>query len=146
MQFVPYLNFDGRCAEAFRFYERLLGGRLEVLQTHGDSPIGKDVPCEWRDLILHARLVVGDQVLMGSDSPPQHHAPAQGIHVSLQIDQAEEAERVWASLTEQGRVTMPLQQTFWAERFGMCVDRFGTPWMVNCGQMSGLTPHPRSGL
>ena len=134
MQFVPYLTFDGGCAEAFRFYVRLLGGRLETLQTHGESPIAADVPPDYRDLVLHARLVVGDQVLMGSDAPPEHRARAQGFHVAIQVDSAPEAERLWAGLSEKGSITMPLQQTFWEDRFGMCTDRYGTPWMVNCPQ------------
>ena len=138
MQFVPYLTFDGRCAEAFRFYEHLLGGRLEV-QTHGESPIAADVPPDYRDLVLHARLTVGDQVLMGSDAPPEHRTRPQGFHVSIQVESAQEAERLWNGLSGQGSVTMPLQQTFWAERFGMCVDRYGIPWIVNSPQPSPVS-------
>ena len=129
MRMTPYLNFDGQCAEAFRFYERVLGGTLEV-QTHGDSPIAEHVPPEWHDRILHARLVVGDAVLMGSDTPPNEEAKPQGMAVSLQVRDAAEADRIFAALVEGGSVTMPLEKTFWAERFGMLVDRFGIPWMV----------------
>lgn len=131
MQIVPYLNFDGQCAEALRFYERVLGGKLQVI-THGDSPIAGEVPPAWGDRVLHACLTVGDQTLMASDSPPEHHAKPQGLYVSLHLDHPEEAERIFGELAEQGQVTMPLGPTFWAVRFGMCVDRFGTPWMINC--------------
>jgi PhnB protein len=131
MKIVPYLNFDGQCAEAFRFYEQVLGGKLELI-THGNSPIAGEVPAEWGDRVMHACLTAGDQTLMASDSPPGQHAKPQGIYVSLHVDRAEDAERIFGELAEQGQVTMPLGPTFWAQRFGMCVDRFGTPWMVNC--------------
>ena len=132
MQLVPYLNFNGNCAEAFRFYERVLGGKIEVLLTHADSPIAAQVPAEWKDRVLHARLVVGDQVLLASDSPPEKYLPPRGIYAFAGVDTPEEAERIFAALSEGGQVRMPLQKTFWAGRFGMCVDRFGTPWMVGC--------------
>ena len=132
MQVTPYLNFNGDCAAAFRFYEQTLGGTLEVLQTHGESPMAADTPPDWRDRILHARLAVDDTVLMGSDSPPEHYRPPAGFAVSLQLDRPEEAERVFAALAEDGTVQMPIGETFWASRFGMLVDRFGIPWMVNC--------------
>ena len=132
MQIVPYLNFDGNCAEAFRFYERVLGGRIETLMTHAGSPIANEVPPEWGERVMHARLVVGDQVLLASDAPPGQYVPAQGMYVLLGVETGEEADRVFAALVDGGLVTMPIAPTFWAERFGMCVDRFGTRWMVNC--------------
>ena len=131
MKINPYLNFDGRCGEAFRFYAQVLGGTLEM-QTFGESPMGGEVSPEMRDHVMHVRLTVGDQVLMGSDSPPEHFQKPQGVYVSLQIDRVADAERVFRALAEGGTVTMPFEQTFWATRFGMAVDRFGTPWMVNC--------------
>lgn len=131
MQIVPYLNFDGRCAEAFRFYELVLGGKLELL-THDNTPMAGDVPPGWGDRVLHACLTVGDQTLMASDTPPDQHAAPRGIYVSLHVDRTEEAERIFGALADQGQVTMPLEPTFWADRFGICVDRFGTPWMINC--------------
>ena len=132
MQIVPYLNFDGNCAEAFRFYERVLGGRIEAILTHGDSPIAAQVPAEWADRVMHARLTVGDQVLLASDAPPGQYVTPRGMYVLLDVETAEEAERVFAALAEQGQVTMPIEPTVWAVRFGMCVDRFGIGWMVNC--------------
>jgi len=129
----PYLNFDGQCAEAFRFYERVLGGKIEVMMTHRESPIAGEVPAEWRDRILHARLAVGDQVLMASDSPPEMYQKPQGLYVSLNVEQSADAQRIFQALAENGTVTMPFEKTFWAAGgFGMLVDRFGTPWMINC--------------
>lgn len=133
MQFHSYLFFDGQCAEAFRFYEQVLGGKLEM-QTHGDSPIAGEVPPETHDLILHASLKVGDALLMGSDSPPEHFEKPQGFSVSIQVDDPADADRIFHALAENGTVKMPIEKTFWATRFGMLVDRFGTPWMVNCDQ------------
>ena len=133
MQVNPYLNFDGQCAEAFRFYERVLGGKIEVMLTHGESPIAGEVPPEWQDLILHARLVVGGQVLMASDSPPEMYQKPQGLYVSLQVERPADAQRIFEALAEHGSVTMPFEKTFWAAGgFGMLVDRYGTPWMINC--------------
>ena len=131
MKFSPYLNFNGQCAEAFRFYERVLGGKLEMT-THGETPMAGEVPPEMKDRVMHARLVVGDQVLMGSDSPPEYFQQPQGLYVAIQIEDTEKGERIWNALAEGGTVTMPFQETFWAAGFGMVTDRFGTPWMVNC--------------
>jgi PhnB protein len=135
MQVNPYLNFNGQCAEAFKFYERVLDGKIEAMITHGDSPIANEVPSAWHDRIMHARLVVGDQVLMASDSPPEHYEKPQGLYVSLNVKKATDAERIFRALAENGTVKMPFEKTFWAAGgFGMLVDRFGTPWMVNCEQ------------
>jgi len=132
MKLNAYLTFDGQCEAAFKFYERCLGGKIEALLTHEGSPMAEQVPPDWRKKIMHARLVVGDQVLMGSDSPPAHHEAAKGFSVSVGIDDPADAERIFRALAENGTVRMPLQQTFWAVRFGMLVDRFGIPWMINC--------------
>ncbi len=132
MQLTAYLTFDGRCNEAFRFYERCLGGKIETMQTHGDSPIAAQVPESWHKAILHARLVVGDAVLMGSDAPPNNFMKPQGMAVSIQDIDPASAERIFAELAQDGTVQMPMSETFWAVRFGMCVDRFGIPWIVNC--------------
>ncbi|MFL5383218.1 MAG: VOC family protein [Longimicrobiaceae bacterium] len=136
MQISPYLNFDGRCAEAFRTYERVLGGKITFMQTHGDSPMRDQVGPDWHDAVMHVSLQVGDQVIMGSDAPPPHFEKPQGFSVSIVNHDPAEAERIFAGLSEGGEVRMPMQQTFWAERFGMCVDRFGIPWIVNCEKNS----------
>ena len=132
MQLNPYLTFDGRCEAAFKFYEEVLGGKITAMYPHAGSPAEQHVPPEWRDKIMHASLSVGDEVLMGSDAPPDRFEASKGISVSLNVKTPAEAERVFAALSDQGQVQMPLQQTFWAARFGMLVDQFGVPWMVNC--------------
>jgi PhnB protein len=103
-----------------------------MMLRHGESPMAEQVPPEWRDRIMHARLVVGDKVLMGSDAPPDHYEQPRGFSVSIGIDDPGEAERIFQAMAEKGTVRMPLQKTFWALRFGMLVDQFGIPWMVNC--------------
>jgi len=132
MQLNPYLFFNGQCETAFKFYAELLGGQIIAMMTHAGTPAENQVPPEWREKIIHARMVIGDQVLMGSDAPPGHFQPPQGFSVSLMVDNAEDAERIFPTLAENGTVKMPLQKTFWAIRFGMLVDRFGIPWMINC--------------
>ncbi|TLY35089.1 MAG: VOC family protein [Nitrospirae bacterium] len=134
MKLNSYLFFNGQCEAAFKFYEKCLGGKIEAMLTHEGTPAEQDVPSEWRKKILHARLTVGDQALMGSDAPPERYDKPQGFSVSLNVDKPAEAERIFRALSENGKVQMPLERTFWAVRFGMCVDRFGTPWMVNCEQ------------
>ncbi len=133
MRADPYLNFDGNCAEAFRFYEQLLGGEIQMMMTHGQSPIAHQVPREWHSRILHASLRLGDALLMASDAPPDRFQAPQGIYVTLLVDEPAEAERIFHALADGGRVTMPFEQTFWAAGgFGMVTDRFGTPWMISC--------------
>jgi len=132
MQLNAYLNFNGQCEEAFRFYERLLGGKIEMMMSFGDSPMADQVPAEWRKKVMHARLVVGGNTIMGSDAPPDRFQKPQGFSVSLSVEKPAEAERMFAALAEKGNVQMPIQETFWALRFGSVTDRFGIPWMVNC--------------
>lgn len=132
MELHAYLVFDGDCREAFEHYADVFDGAIDTMQTHGDSPIAGDVSPDWHGRILHASLYVGDALLMGSDAPPGQYERPAGFSVSVQIDDPEEAERVWAALADGGDVTMPLGETFWASRFGMLVDRYGVPWMVNC--------------
>ena len=134
MQMNPYLTFDGRCEAAFKFYEKVLGGKIEAMIPHEGTPAAEHVPADWRKKIIHARLILGDKVLMGSDAPPDRYEPMKGFSVTLGIDDPAEAERVFHALGENGTVQMPIQQTFWAARFGMLVDKFGTPWMINCEQ------------
>ena len=133
MQVNPYLNFDGQCAEAFRFYEKVLGGKIEAMVTFGDSPAAGHVPPGFHDRVMHARLVVDGQVLMASDSPSEDFEKPQGMHVALNVDKQADGERIFKALADGGTVQMPYQKTFWAAGgYGMLVDRFGTPWMVNC--------------
>ena len=102
------------------------------MTPHGGSPAAEFAPPDWQNKILHARMTVGGDVLMASDAPPGHYCKPQGSSLSLHITDTAEAERVFAALAEGGTMTMPIQKTFWARLFGMCTDRFGTPWMVNC--------------
>lgn len=132
MELNPYLSFDGRCEAAFKFYEKVLGGRIVAMMTYRDTPMKDQMPAESHGKIVHARLTVGERVLMGSDAPPGRYEPTKGITVILGIDQPAEAERVFKALSENGNVQMPIAETFWAQRFGMLVDQFGIPWMVNC--------------
>ena len=127
-----YLFFDGTCAEAMRFYAHVFGGTLEHLQTYAESPAAQDVAPDRAQRIMHARLVIDGRALMASDAVSEE--PFEGIRgfaLSMNYESVEQAQRVFAALGDGGTVQMPLQKTFWADAFGMLVDRFGTPWMVN---------------
>lgn len=132
MQLNPYLMFDGQCKAAFEFYEQCLGGKDLYLMTHGESPMADQVLPEWRDKIMHASLIVENLSLMGSDCPPEQYEAPKGFSVSINLDDSAKAEQLFQALSEGGKIQMALQETFWAVRFGMLIDRFGIPWMVNC--------------
>jgi PhnB protein len=132
MQMNPYLSFKGDCEAALKFYERCLAGRAGDIFRYGGSPMAEQVPTAWRDKIMHGSMKVGDQTLMGADMLPEQYEEPKGFSLSLQIKSVDEAERVFRELAEGGKVVMPLEKTFWAARFGMLVDRFGVPWMINC--------------
>ena len=134
MQLSPMLSFNGQCEPAFKFYEQCLGGKIQTLMTWGDSPMADQVPSEWGDRIIHAYLTVGETALLGGDAPPDRYQEPRGLSVTIHIKAPADAERIFRELSEDGTVTMPIQPTFWSARFGMCVDRFGIPWMVNCEQ------------
>ena len=136
MQIVPYLSFDGQCEEAFKFYEQVLGGKIVAMIPHAGTPAEAHVPPEWKDRIMHARLQVHGAELMGGDSPPGTYEARKGMCASLHIDDPAEAERIFHRLAEGASVQMPIQETFWAHRFAMLTDRFGTPWMINCEKAS----------
>jgi PhnB protein len=129
-----YLVFDGDCQAAFAFYHQCLGGKMEAMIPHAGTPAEACVSAEWRNKIMHARLIIGDTAFMGCDAPPDRFEEPKGFNVALMINDPAEAERLFHALEEGGKVRMPLQQTFWATPFGMLVDRFGTPWMINCSQ------------
>jgi PhnB protein len=136
-QFEPYLIFDGNCAEAMRFYERTLGGKIEMMMNHADSPMGAQMPpgSANAERILHARLTLEGRALMASDSMAGQ--PYQGMHgfsISMSYPTVAEGRRVFDALAAGGRVDMPMQDTFWVESFGMLVDKFGTAWMVSAGK------------
>jgi PhnB protein len=131
---VTYLSFDGQCEAAFRYYEEVLRGKILVMMRHADAPAGAGVPQtpEMANRIMHARLKVGDRLLMGGDAPKQFASTPQGFCVSIIVDDPTDADRIFHALAQGGTVKMPISETFWARRFGMLIDRFGTPWMVNC--------------
>jgi PhnB protein len=134
MKLIPYLNFDGDCEAAFQFYEQVFGGKVGDKMTYGGSPMESEVPPEWHDKIMHTSLTIGDQEIMGSDAPPAYFEEPKGTGISIQIADPGKAEQIFKALAENGTITMELQETFWAKRFGMVTDQYGTPWMVNCDQ------------
>jgi len=134
MQLISYLNFNGQCETAFKFYEKALGGKISFMSTFAGTPCESQAPAEWRNKIMHATLNVGDAILMGSDGMPGQFEAAKGITVAIVLEDPVEAERIFNALAQNGTVQMPIKSTFWAERFGTLVDQFGTPWMVNCGE------------
>jgi PhnB protein len=136
MELNPYLNFNGQCEAAFKFYEKCLGGKIQMMMRLGESPMANQVPAERRNQIMHMRMTAAGTVLMGADAPPEYYQKPQGFSVALNFTDPAEAERVFNALAEKGTVQMPLQQTFWAVRFGALVDQFGIPWMINCEQQS----------
>jgi PhnB protein len=128
MKLQTYVNFAGKCAEAFRFYEQHLGGKILMLTTHGESPGQGRVDAGWKDAVLHARLSLGGAELMGADIP--NAEPMRSAYLSLNVDSDSEAERIFSALADGGQIFMPMQETFFASRFGQLRDRFGINWMI----------------
>lgn len=130
----PSLTFNGHCESAFKYYEKCFNGKINVLMTWGDSPMADHVGPDMAKKVIHANLTIGTQNIIGGDAPPGHYQKPQGTAVCLNIPEVGEAERIFTDLSIKGTVQMPLAETFWAKRFGMCTDQFGTPWMINCGK------------
>jgi PhnB protein len=128
----PYLFYDSNCEAAFKFYEKVLGGKIEMLLRNEEAPPDMPSPPERKKQIMHARMSIGGQILMASDAPPDHFQKPQGFAVSLNVTDPAEAERKFKALCEGGNVNMPFGKTFFSRGFGMCIDQFGIPWMVNC--------------
>jgi PhnB protein len=128
MKMNTYVNFAGTCAEAFRFYERHLGGTIGMMMTHGQAPDQSQVKPEWKDAVLHARIAIGGTELMGADIPSAQ--PMRSAYLSLSADSDAEAERMFAALSDGGEIFMRLEETFFASRFGQLRDRFGINWMI----------------
>lgn len=126
------LAFNGQCEAAFRLYEQYLKGTITYMLTWGNSPAAADAPPGWGGKIYHATLKVGDTAIAGGDVPPNRYEPPRGFQILLNMDDSGAAERIFQALSENGKVAMPLQETFWAARFGVLVDRFGIPWSINC--------------
>jgi len=134
MQINPHLNFNGQCEAAFRFYEECLGGKVVVMMTWGESPMADETPAHWREKILHTTLAFDDCRLTGCDVLPDSYEKPQGFSVFLRINNPDDAERIFNKLAQSGSVQVPMQQTFWAPRFGMMVDQFGIPWLIQCAR------------
>ena len=133
MQLISYLIFDGKAEAAFKFYEQCLRGKITTMMRFGEAPGCENMPTETRDSLIHVRLEIGDEVLMASDCPPDRpYEGIKGCSVSIAVDSMAEGERIFNALKEGGTVQMPYEKTFWAARFGMLVDQFGVPWMINC--------------
>jgi PhnB protein len=130
MQLYTYLNYGGNCAQAFRFYEQHLGGKISMMMTHGQAPDQSQVPAGWKDAVLHARMTIGGAELLGADIPPDRFQPMRSAYLTLSVDSTPEAERIYALLSENGEIFMKMQETFFAHRFAMLRDRFGTSWML----------------
>ena len=128
MKLDIYLNYAGNCQQAFRFYAQHLGGRITMLMTHGQGPNAATLPAAQQSAILHARLELGDTVLMGADIP--NSEPMRSAYLTLRVDSEKEAERLYALLADGGQVFMAMEKTFFANRFAMLRDRFGTSWML----------------
>ncbi|MEO8520770.1 MAG: VOC family protein [Acidobacteriota bacterium] len=136
MRLDTYVNFAGRCAEAFRYYETHLGGAIEMMTTHDQTPGSSRRPAEWQQAVLHARLRIGDAVLMGADIP--NAEPMRSAYLTLRVDRDADAERIYAALSDRGRILMPMAETFYASRFAQVQDQFGLNWMIMCER-----PHPQ---
>jgi PhnB protein len=132
MQVNPYLFYNGNCEAALKFYQKVLGARIEATFTYDGAPESMPMPPEWNKKIMHAKISIDGEVIMASDAAPGHFQPPQGFAVSLQVEDPADAERRFNALSEGGSVTMPFAKTFFSKGFGMCVDQFGIPWMVNC--------------
>lgn len=132
MRLHAHISFGGECEAAFKFYERCLGGKIVTMLTWGDSPMAKEVRPDWHKKICHASLTIGTHVLAGADVLPEQYELPKGFQILLGIDDPADAERIFQALADNGTVTMPLQKTFWAARYGVLVDQFGVPWEINC--------------
>ena len=130
MKLYTYLNYGGNCRQAFDFYAEQLGGKITMLTTHGEQPEPQRVPPDWKNAVLHARIEIGDTVLLGADIPPDRFQPMRSAYLTLMVDSIDEAERIYALLAEGGEIFMPMAETFFARRFAMLRDRFGTSWML----------------
>ena len=130
MKLYTYLNYGGNCEQAFRFYEQHLGGKITMMMTHAEQPGINTVPPEFQKAILHARMTIGETELMAADVPPERFQPMRSAYLTLIVESIDEAERIYALLSDGGEIFMPIQETFFAYRFAMLRDKFGTSWMI----------------
>ena len=140
MKLDTYLNYRGNCEEAFRFYEQHLGGRIISVDRHGNSP-NPHIPADWKDKVIHARIEIGGAIVRGADIP--NAEPMRSAYLTLSLDTVSEAERIYTLLIDGGQIFMKMEETFYASRFGMLRDRFGTSWMLlHERQMAGAHQQP----
>jgi PhnB protein len=139
MQMSPYLSFKGQCEAAFKFYAGCLGGQVGEIFRYAGTPMADQVPADWQGKVMHGSVTLADQVVMGGDVAPDRYEEPKGFSLSLQMKSTADAERIFRELAKGGRVVVPLEKTFWAARFGMVVDRFRIPWLINC---EGPDPAP----
>ena len=132
MQLYPNLTFDGQCEAAFKFYEECFHGKTIFMMTYENTPMDFQAPPDWRKKISHATFALGAFMLSGSDALPGQYQKPQGFALQFNLNDPVEAERIFKTLAESGAVQMPLEETFWALRFGQLVDQFGIPWVINC--------------
>ena len=130
MKLLTYLNYGGNCAQAFRFYEQHLGAKITMMMTHGESPNATNVAPDWKNAILHARMSIGETELLGADVPPDRFQPMRSAYLTLIVNSTDEAERIYALLTDGGEIFMKMEKTHFANRFAMLRDTFGTSWML----------------
>ena len=133
MQMHPYVNFNGQCEAAFRFYEQCLGGQLGPIFRYAGTSMTDQVPADWQDKVMHASVAIGGQVLQGADVALDRYETPKGFSLSLEMTSTTEADRIFQMLAKDGTVEMPLEKTFWAARFGVVVDQFRIRWLINCG-------------
>lgn len=129
MRLDVYINYPGTCEDAFRYYEQHLGGKLGTISRHGQAP-NPNIPPDWKDKVMHADIELGNATLLGADIP--NAQPVRSAYVTLTLDSVSEAERVYAVLSDGGDIFMKMEETFFAKRFAMLRDRFGTSWMLLC--------------
>jgi PhnB protein len=132
MQVNPYLFFNGNCEAALKFYQKVLGAKIEAMFPYESGGDAMPIPPEWNKKIMHSKITIDGEVIMASDAPPGHFNQPQGFSVSLQVGDPADAERRFKALADGGSINMPFGKTFFSKGFGMCVDKFGIPWMVNC--------------
>ena len=132
MQMHPYVNFNGQCEAAFKFYEQCLDGELGGIFRYAGTSLADQVPAEWQDKVMHASVTIGGQTLLGADVAPDRYEEPKGFSLSLQMSRTTDADRIFQMLATGGAVVMPLEKTFWAARFGVLIDRFGIRWIINC--------------
>ncbi len=133
MNLSLHINFDGRCQEAFEFYERVLGGKIGTMLQYKDSPVSSETPLEEQDKVIHANISINNIELAGGDLPPEHYAQPSGFYLLLGLDSEHDVKRTFKALSAHGEVILPPQKTFWSPCYAIVIDAYGVPWKLNCG-------------